>query len=303
MLCPHGCGVDRSAGEVGVCGAGPDMAVSRAALHFWEEPPISGDAGSGTIFFANCSLRCCYCQNAAISRGGAGRAASVREVADMMLDLQRQGAMNVNLVTPTHYSDAVRNAVAVAREDGLRLPVVWNTSGYETVENVRANKGTVDVYLTDFKYCDDRMSKAYSGVADYVEVAACALEAMVECAGLPEYDDFGGVERMTRGVVVRHLLLPGGLDDSKAVLRLLRHLFGSSVRVSIMNQYTPVIASAAEGGDAVAKATLGRHPQLADAVPYADYEELLDYADAIGLEDYFWQDGETCKESFIPDFD
>lgn len=279
------------------------MVVSRAALHFWEEPPISGEAGSGTIFFANCNLRCCYCQNFAISRGDAGKAASVGDVAGMMLDLQNQGAMNVNLVTPTHYSDSVRSAVVLAREGGLDLPIVWNTSGYETAENVRANDGMVGVYLTDFKYFDDRISRAYSGVSDYMEVASRALEAMVECVGGFEYDDFGGVERMTRGVMVRHLLLPGCLDDSKAVLRLLRHRFGDSVKVSIMNQYTPVLASAAERGDAAAKLVLGKHPQLANAVPDADYEELLDYADAIGIEDYFWQDGETCKERFIPEFE
>lgn len=279
------------------------MVVSRAALHFWEEPPISGEAGSGTIFFAGCNLKCCYCQNAAISRGGAGREAGVSEVAAMMRDLERQGAMNVNLVTPTHFSDAVREAVAEARRCGLAVPVVWNTGGYESVGNIRRNDGFVDVYLTDFKYCDDALAKAYSGVADYRTVAERALDAMVEGVGEVACDDFGGVERMTRGVVVRHLLLPGSLDDSKAVLRLLRQRYGSDVRVSIMNQYTPVLATAAEAGDARAKAVLGRFPQLANAVSREEYESLLDYADAIGLEDYFWQDGETCKESFIPEFE
>lgn len=302
-LCPHECGVDRRAGEVGVCGAGFEMSVSRAALHFWEEPPISGEAGSGTVFFAGCNLKCCYCQNSAISRGGAGRSASVSEVVDMMCGLERQGAMNVNLVTPTHFSDQVRAAVREARTQGCVLPIVWNTGGYESVENVRLNEGLVDVYLADFKYFDDRLAKAYSGVADYREVAQSALDAMVECVGDPSYDDFGGIERMTHGVVVRHLLLPGSLDDSKAVLRLLRQRYGGAVRVSIMNQYTPVLATAAAKGDAWSASVLGRFPQLAGTVAQAEYEALLDYADAIGLEDYFWQDGETCKESFIPEFE
>lgn len=302
-LCPRECGVDRVSGELGACGAGATMMVSRAALHFWEEPPISGAAGSGTVFFANCNLKCCYCQNSAISRGGAGRPAGVGEVAGMMLDLQSQGAMNVNLVTPTHYSSLVRAAVREAKARGLRLPVVWNTGGYESAANIRENEGVVDVYLTDFKYADDRLAEAYSGASDYSRVAVRALDEMVEQAGAPAYDDFGGVERMVGGVVVRHLMLPGCMDDSKAVLRLIRERYGASVRVSIMNQYTPVLSSAAASGSDWAKSVLERFPQLACTVSQREYEELLDYADAIGIDDYFWQDGETCRESFIPDFE
>lgn len=279
------------------------MVVSRAALHFWEEPPISGETGSGTIFFAGCNLRCNYCQNSAISREGLGDPASVSDVAAMMLELERQGAMNVNLVTPTHFSGKVREAVALAKAQGMSLPIVWNTSGYESVENIRANDGLVDVYLTDFKYSSPELARAYSGVPDYRSVAQDALDAMVDCVGRPMFDEFRGVHRMTRGVVVRHMMLPGEMEDSKAVLRLLRERYGDSIRVSIMNQYTPVLASAAASGSQWAAEQLASHPQLANPVSREEYERLLDFADGLGIEDYYWQDGETCVESFIPAFD
>lgn len=303
-LCPHRCGVDRTAGARGVCGAYDAMRVSRAALHFWEEPPISGEAGSGTIFFAHCTLGCAYCQNATISRRDteAGRVASVDEVARMCLDLERQGAMNVNLVTPTHYAPLVREAVCLARERGMRLPVVWNTSGYETVSAVRDNEGIVDVYLTDFKYADGALARELSGVRDYPMVALAALDEMVRLVGEPTYDDVGGMERMTRGVIVRHMLIPGHGDDSREAIRLLCERYGDAVRLSIMNQYTPVVARAAEAGDASAQAVLARHPELGERVSDEEYERLLCYADALGAEDYFWQAGDTCQESFIPDF-
>lgn len=278
------------------------MRVARAALHFWEEPPISGEAGSGTIFFAHCPLGCVYCQNRTISHSEVGERASVDRLAEMMLDLQGQGALNINCVTPTHYAPTIREAVRVARERGMTLPIVWNTSGYETVEAVRANEGTVDVYLTDFKYADAELGERYSHVPDYPERALAALDAMVDAVGAPTFDVYHGEERMTRGVIVRHLLLPGHLDDSKRVVRLLHERYGDRIRLSLMNQYTPVLATAAEAGDAEAARILERHPNLQDAVSEAAYEELLDHADTLGVTDYFWQQGETCRESFIPAF-
>ena len=178
-LCPRSCGVDRAAGERGACGADGRLVVARAALHFWEEPPISGSRGSGTVFFAHCPLRCVYCQNAVIAAGEAGAEVSVERLGEMCLELQEQGALNVNFVTPTHYAPEARAAVAWARERGLALPVVWNTSGYETVAAVRANAGTVDAYLADFKYADAELARRYSHAPDYPEVALAALEAMV----------------------------------------------------------------------------------------------------------------------------
>lgn len=302
-MCPRRCGVNRIAGDIGICGAGGQMRVSRAALHFWEEPPISGTVGSGTIFFAGCNLGCVYCQNRAISRGGAGRAVDVDEVADMMLDLQSQNAMNINLVTPTHYGCLVRESIRRARGRGLGIPVVWNTGGYENPAEMRCNQSLVDVYLTDFKYFDDALAKAYSGVSDYRSVALEALDAMVDTAGGYRSDSFDGAERMTGGVIVRHLLLPGSLEDSKRVVELLHARYGNAIRLSLMNQYTPVLLSAAKDGDDQACRVLTKHPNLANEADPESYEHLLDFADTLGAENYFWQQGPTAKESFIPDFE
>lgn len=302
-LCPRLCGADRAAGKRGVCGATDCLVVARAALHFWEEPPISGQRGSGTVFFAHCPLRCVYCQNAVIAAGDAGAAVSVERLGAMFLELQEQGALNVNLVTPTHYAPEARSAVAQARARGLVLPVVWNTSGYETTNAVRANAGTVDAYLADFKYADSGLARRYSQAPDYPVVALAALEAMVEEAGAPTFDEVDGEPRLTGGVVVRHLMLPGALEDSKRVVRLVHERFGGAVLLSLMNQYTPVLADAADAGDARAIATLRRCPELAQRVSDEEYERLLDYADELGVEDYFWQQGGAAEESFIPSFD
>ena len=302
-LCPRRCGVNRASGEVGVCGAGSDLVVARAALHFWEEPPISGESGSGTVFFAHCPLHCSYCQNTVIAHGDMGRAVDVDRLAQMCLELQAQGALNVNCVTPTHYAPFAREAVRVARAAGLTLPIVWNTSGYETVEAIQDNANIVDVYLTDFKYADAALGLRYSHVPDYPQRALEALDEMVRAVGEPRYDEYAGQERMIGGVVVRHLVLPGCLGDSKRIVRLLHERYGSKVRLSLMNQYTPVLATAADAGDAKALRVLEACPELAQSVPVEQYEELLGYADALGVEDYFWQEGGACEESFIPAFD
>ncbi|MBC5585293.1 radical SAM protein [Eggerthella sp. NSJ-70] len=302
-LCPRSCGADRAAGERGACGADGRLVVARAALHFWEEPPVSGARGSGTVFFAHCPLRCAYCQNAVIAAGEAGEAVSVERLGAMCLELQEQGALNVNFVTPTHYAPEARAAVAWARARGLALPVVWNTSGYETVAAVRANAGVVDAYLTDFKYADAALARRYSQVPDYPAAALEALKAMVEEAGAPAFDEVDGAPRLTSGVIVRHLMLPGALEDSKRVVRLVHERFGDAVLLSLMNQYTPVLADAAAAGDARAAATLRRCPELAGRVSDEEYERLLDYADELGVEDYFWQQGGAAEDSFIPPFD
>ena len=275
----------------------------RAGRSSWREPPIRGERGSGAVFFAHCPLRCVYCQNALIAAGEAGAEVSVGRLSEMLLELAAQGALNVNLVTPTHYAPEARAAVAAARAEGLSLPVVWNTSGYETVEAVRANAGTVDVYLSDFKYADAALAARYSHAPDYPEVAIKALEAMVDEVGAPAFDEVDGMPRLVRGVVVRHLALPGALEDSKRVVRLVRERFGDEVLLSLMNQYTPVVAASAAAGDARAARALGRCPELAGRVSDEDYERLLDYADGLGIEDYFWQEGGSAEESFIPPFD
>jgi putative pyruvate formate lyase activating enzyme len=308
-LCPRHCGVNRIAdldaeggAGVGFCGASDTMKVARIALHFWEEPPISGDSGSGCVFFSHCSLGCVYCQNRYISRGGHGREYSIDELACAMVDLQAQGALNINLVTPTHFAPSARASVLRARELGLHLPIVWNTSGFETVEQVRANRGVVDVYLSDFKYADAALGAALSRVKDYPLAAIEALREMVACAGELKCDEYRAQTRLIGGVIMRHMLLPGHLDDSKRVLKMLYSEFGDSIAYSIMNQYTPVLNTDAEGGDAFAARALAQHPELAHAVSTQEYEALLDFADELGIEDYFWQEGAAMSESFIPDF-
>lgn len=292
-LCPRACGVNRAAGERGYCSAGAVPVVARAALHFWEEPPISGESGSGTIFFSHCSLKCCYCQNAQLAQGLAGREVSVGELAELCLELQAQGALNINFVTPTHYANSIAQAVGQARKAGLGIPVLWNTSGYELPEVIEALTGTVDAYLTDYKYADVRLAKRYSYAPDYPEVALAAIAKMVECAGPVRFRTQAGQACLAGGVVVRHLLLPGALEHSKRAIDMLFAEFGNDVRYSLMNQYTPVLS------DEVAR----EYPELSASPSPEEYEQLLDYADSLGLEDYFWQQGDACQESFIPEWD
>ena len=297
------CAASRDEGERGVCGADSTVVVARAALHYWEEPPLSGERGSGAVFFSHCPLHCVYCQNALIANGSYGKSVSVRRLATIFLELQQQRALNINCVTPTHYALAIARAIELSREQGLNLPIVWNTSGYERVEMVRALSKTVDVYLTDFKYASSQIAQAYSHAPDYSDVALKALDAMVSEVGPAQFDEVDGEPRMTRGVIVRHLLLPGHLDDSKRVLELLHHRYGSAIMVSVMNQYTPLLAASAEEGNEHAQSVLRRYPQLAQTVSDEAYERLLDYADAIGMEDYFWQEGPAALESFVPAWD
>lgn len=213
----------------------------------------------------------------------------------IFLELQKKGALNLNMVTPTHYAPIIAAAVEQARKRGLALPVVWNTAGYESVEAVAALRGVADVFLTDFKYVSAQTAAAYSHAADYQEVALAALDHMVSLVGEPRFDEYAGQPRMVRGVLVRHLLLPGHVEESKQAMELLWHRYGNRVLYSVMNQYTPVIDPAGT----VAK----RFPELLARPTSQEYEELLDFVDDLGLEDYFWQDGEAARESFIPAFD
>lgn len=293
-LCPRACGAVREAGERGICAAGAEPVVSRVMLHEWEEPPLSGTVGSGAVFFPGCSLGCVYCQNHAISRSGAGDPLSEAELAQVFLGLQARGALNVNLVTPTHFAPAIRRAVRLAREAGLALPVIWNTSGYETVRAIQDNQGLVDVYLTDFKYADAALADALSHAPDYPRVALRAIHEMLRCTRPLSFDGAVGEERLVSGVVVRHLVLPGQVEESCQALSVLRAEFGDAVRLSIMSQYTPQIP---EGSP-----VLDAFPELARRVTPEEYEAVLDHADDLGFTDYFWQEGDPAQESFIPDF-
>ena len=311
-LCPRRCGADRAAGQRGACGADDTLVVARAALHFWEEPPISGVSGSGTVFFSNCSLGCVYCQNRAIAAGQAGKAITVERLAQIFLEQQARGANNLNLVTATHYLPQVKAALDLARDQGLALPVVYNTSGYETVEAVRSLDGYVDVWLTDFKYASSGPARRYSHAPDYPQVAAAALEQMVAQTEAQGGWELGGLDRgsaehplpegedpiplLTRGVVVRHLMLPGGLADSKAVVARVLERYGDAVCLSLMNQYTPM-------PQVIGTKLARRLPELARTVTEDEYSELIDYALDLGATNSFMQEGGAVGESFIPDFD
>lgn len=289
-LCPRRCRADRAAGERGVCGATDTLRLARAALHFWEEPPISGEEGSGTVFFSGCPLKCVYCQNHEISTGNFGVDVSPERLAQIMLELQDQGALNINLVTATHYAHLLPEAIATARARGLVVPIVYNTSGYERVEAVRELDDLVDIWLTDFKYADAGLGRALSHVPDYPSVAQSAL---IEMARQLERHG-GGAARAdgtwTRGIIVRHLVLPGHVEDSCRVLDLIWDAVGD-VPISVMNQYTPNAAMRAAGGE------------LARAVTREEYERVLDHADDLGFTQMFWQEGGAVDESFTPPFD
>lgn len=286
-LCPRRCGINRLAGDKGFCGAGRNARVALASLHHWEEPCLSGDRGSGTVFFSHCNLRCVFCQNHAISQDGAGKEVSIERLAEIFSQQQTRGAHNLNLVSPTPYVPQILAAIDCARERGFSLPVVYNTNSYETRATVRALAGYVDIYLPDLKYFEPRIAVKYSAAPDYFHHAARAVEAMVEQAGPPL---FGNDGLMRRGVIIRHLLLPGYVEDSKRVVEYIHRTFGDAVFVSLMSQYTPVYRAA-------------RHPEINRTVEPAEYTALVEYACSLGVNHGFVQEGGAARESFIPEFD
>lgn len=302
-VCPKQCKIDRFNGEIGYCGETADLRIAKTMLHHWEEPVLCGNVGSGAVFFSGCPLNCIYCQNHSISHEHRGKVYSIDELSSEFMSLQKSGALNINLVSPTHFAPQIRAAIFRSRASGLTVPIVWNTSGYESVRAIEDNEGFADVYLSDFKYYDNSLAKAYSGIDDYREVALEALKCMVDSVGEPRFDLYHDQRRMTSGVIVRHMIIPGHIDDSKAVLKTLHDEFGGSIMVSIMNQYTPILSTLSESGNARAKKLIESFPNLGLTLTDDEYEEVLDFADEMGLEDYFWQSGETCSESFIPEFD
>lgn len=286
-LCPRECGARRLDGERGFCGADGTLRVARAALHHWEEPCISGERGSGTVFFSGCSLQCVFCQNYEISSHSAGKEIPVKRLAEIFLELQDKGAENINLVTPTHYVPQIIAALEAARDSGLLLPIVYNTSGYERVETLRLLDGLIDIYLPDFKYVSPAEAKRYSGAEDYFPVAAAALDEMVRQAGPAVFREDGMMER---GVIVRHLMLPGLAEDTRAVIRYLYERYGDDIYLSLMNQYTPLPQVKA-------------WPELDRKLTGEEYESAIQFALSLGLENGFIQEGGTAEESFIPPFD
>lgn len=289
MLCPRACNIDRTR-RVGVCGAHEVLKIGRAALHWWEEPCLVGDRGSGAIFFAHCALGCVYCQNKRLAEGE-GIEVDSQRLAEIMLELQNeQHAANINLVTASHYAPVVAMVLSALRGSGqLHIPVVWNTSGYERAETLALLDGLVDVYLVDLKYANAQTAERLSHAKDYPAVALDAIERMIAQVGEPQFDEAG---YLRKGVIVRHLVLPGYVDDSLTALKVLHERFGPRVLMSIMNQFTIV-------DDAFDHVAYG----LDRAVSDEDYERVLDFADELGIEDYFWQEGGAASESFVPAFD
>ncbi len=290
-LCPRQCRVDRKAGQRGICRASDSPRVSRSALHFWEEPPISGTAGSGTIFFSGCTLCCVFCQNYEISRGEAGLEVSRERLAQMMLELQDQGAHNINLVTPMHYAPTIIEALDLAKQAGLVLPIVCNTGGYERPEVVKAMAPYIDIWLTDFKYADSNLAKALSHAEDYPRTCAESLSVMVDDLRLRGGRIMDEDGLMKQGIIVRHLVLPSHTSDSRAVLDAVWDIGQNDVDVSIMNQYTPNAQC------------LEREDALSRTLQPGEYDKVLTYAQDIGFERIWWQEEGTQSESFIPAFD
>ena len=285
-LCPRMCGVDRTDGEKGFCGMDSRVMGARAALHMWEEPCISGTKGSGAVFFSGCTLRCVFCQNYEIAEGICGKEITPERLEQIFLELQEQGAANINLVTATHFLPAVIPALQSARNQGLRIPVIYNTGGYERPETVKMLDGLVDVWLPDFKYMDPELGAMYSHAKDYPQKAAAALAAMVEQTGPCIFDEDGYIQK---GVIVRHLILPGHTKDSRRVLGYLHETYGNKIYISVMNQYTPL-------------SQVAGLPPLNRKVTRREYQRVLDEALELGVEQGFFQEGETAEESFIPLF-
>lgn len=287
-LCPRQCHADRLNGQVGFCGETASIRGARAALHFWEEPCISGEAGSGAVFFSGCNMRCVFCQNHEIAGSKFGKQVSVEQLADAFLRLQKQGANNINLVTATHFIPQVIMALDIARENGLSIPIVYNTSGYEEVSSLRLLDGYVDIYLPDFKYYSAEPAGRLSKAPDYFEKAKAAIAEMVRQCPTPVFDEATGL--MKKGIIVRHLVLPGYVKESKKVLRYLHETYKDAIYISIMNQYTPLPHVAA-------------YPDLNRKVSAEEYDRVLHFAEMIGIEQGFMQEGEAALESFIPSFD
>ena len=286
MLCPRNCSVDREKGELGYCGAPYQMVVARYSLHLWEEPVISGEKGSGTIFFSYCNMRCCFCQNYEISEFHKGREISIEEFSQICLELQEKGASNINLVTPTLYVPLIVEGLRMAKNQGLRIPIVYNTSSYENVDTIKMLDGLVDIYLPDLKYYDDELGEKYSNCRRYFQYASDAIDEMVRQVGEVSINNN---DLMEKGVIVRHLVMPGNIEDSKRIIQYLYERYGDKIILSIMNQYTPVRRL--------------EYRELNRKVTEEEYDEVINYAYDLGIRNAFIQEGDTQEESFIPDFD
>ena len=284
-LCPRNCNINRDK-YIGLCGVKNDLLVARIAPHYFEEPVISGSNGSGTIFFSGCNLKCVFCQNIKISKENYGKTITVEKLANKMIELQEKGVNNINLVTPTHYIEKIKDAIILAKEKGLTIPIVYNTSGYEKVESLKLLEGLIDIYLPDFKYYSDILAMKYSKAPHYSDIIKDALKEMYRQVGKPKITN--GI--MKKGIIVRHLILPEEINDSKKIINYLYKTYKDNIYISIMNQYTPL-------------EQVKNIKELNHRVKNKDYDNLINYAYDLGIRKCFIQVGETAKESFIPEFD
>lgn len=287
ILCPRNCGVNRLSGELGFCKSGEKVKLARVSLHQWEEPCISGEKGSGTVFFSECNLKCVFCQNNSISHKGVGKEISIERLSEIFLEQEMRGAHNINLVTPTHFVPQIIEAVKLAKKSGLKLPIVYNSSGYENIDTIKALNGYIDIYLPDLKYFDDKYAVKYSHAPNYFNIASKAIEEMYSQVGNPIFDEN---KMMKKGVIIRHLMLPGLLFDSKKIVDYIYRTFKDNVYISLMNQYTPF--NNAE-----------KYPEINKPLNPKHYDSLIDYSLSLGIKNAFIQDEGTASESFIPNFD
>ena len=284
-ICPRKCGVNREKGELGFCKMKDKIKIARYSLHYWEEPIISGETGSGTIFFSGCNLKCIFCQNYKISSENMGKEISVERLKKICLELQNMGANNINLVTGTHFLPLIKEALILAKKEGLTIPIVYNTSSYENVESLKEMEGLIDIYLPDLKYYDNKLAENFSLANNYFEIATNAIKEMVRQTGKLVIEN----NIMEKGVIVRQLLLPNHLEDSKKIIKYLHDTYDEDIYISIMNQYTPI-------------KKFDKYPELNRTLTDKEYDELVNYACDLNITQAFIQEGETCKESFIPDF-
>lgn len=316
-LCPRECNANRDDDVTGFCQVLSSVKIARAALHMWEEPCISGpyddnSVGSGAVFFSGCNLRCVFCQNHEISSGTFGEYISTERLSDIFLELQEKGALNINLVTPTHYAIQIKKALEISKNKGLNIPIIYNTSSYEKVETLRELEGLIDVYLPDFKYFDPDLSAKYSKAQDYPQIAMKAISEMVRQHPVPTFSKKGII---TSGVVVRHMILPGHTKDSMHILDYLYDTYKNNIYVSIMNQYTPLasvprlpevsLPEVSLPGESSPQENLPSacFPELCRKITKREYDKVINHAIDLGMKNAFIQEGVTQSESFIPAFD
>lgn len=285
-MCPRNCRVNRTEGKTGFCRAGANPKVALASVHMWEEPCISGTKGSGTVFFSHCNLKCVFCQNFDISQQDFGKEVTIGELAKLFINQQSKGVHNINLVSPAQYLAQIRQALSMAKQNGLNIPVIYNTNGYESVEGIKSLEGLIDVYLPDFKYAENGLAKKYSGANDYFEKASEAVLEMYSQIGIPVFDGSGIIKK---GLIIRHLVLPGQLGNSKKVLGWIDANLPKEVYVSLMCQYTPMYKAS-------------DFPELKRKLYKKEYEEIIDYFLKIGLKNGFVQEQSSAKEKYTPKF-